>query len=203
VSDPNDPNDPNQPGSDHEPDEPPTSEGAAPPPPGPDYGDQAPRPGAAEFPPPPPADPTYPPPPGPTGAPGGPPPATGPGGAAFAEWPLRVQSALVDWFGPGLVAGLFQRTSIYWVLALAALIWAFYNAWLGGETGQSYGKRWAGTRVVKESDGSLIGGPMGIVRHLAHIVDAIICFIGFLFPLWDTKRQALSDKIVSTVVVKV
>lgn len=121
----------------------------------------------------------------------------------LVEWPKRAQSALVDWFGPGLVVGLFQFTDIYWVLALAALIWALYNAWLSGESGQSYGRKWAGTRLVKESDGDTLGGPMGVVRHLLHIIDAIICFIGFLLPLWDTKRQTIADKLAGSVVVKV
>ena len=39
------------------------------------------------------------------------------------------------------------------------------------------------------------------MRQLAHIVDAIICYIGFLFPLWDDKRQTLADKIMTTVCV--
>lgn len=128
--------------------------------------------------------------------------ASGPGGTTIVDWPLRAQSALVDWFGPGVVAGIFQGTGVYWVLALAALIWAFYNAWLSGETGQSYGRRWAGTRLVRESDGAVIGGPMGLIRHIAHAVDAVICFVGFLFPLWDYRRQTIADKIMSTVVIR-
>jgi uncharacterized RDD family membrane protein YckC len=32
-------------------------------------------------------------------------------------------------------------------------------------------------------------------------VDAFICYIGFLWPLWDTKRQTLADKIMQTVVI--
>jgi uncharacterized RDD family membrane protein YckC len=43
---------------------------------------------------------------------------------------------------------------------------------------------------------------MGVVRTIAHIVDSIICYIGWLFPLWDPKRQTLADKIVKTVVVR-
>jgi uncharacterized RDD family membrane protein YckC len=34
-------------------------------------------------------------------------------------------------------------------------------------------------------------------------VDAIICYIGFLFPLWDSKKQTIADKIVKSVVVVV
>ena len=43
---------------------------------------------------------------------------------------------------------------------------------------------------------------MAFLRDLAHFVDAVICYVGFLFPLWDSKRQTLADKIVSTVVVR-
>jgi hypothetical protein len=34
-------------------------------------------------------------------------------------------------------------------------------------------------------------------------VDSIICYVGYLFPLWDQQRQTLADKIMSTVVVVV
>ena len=43
---------------------------------------------------------------------------------------------------------------------------------------------------------------MAFVRDIAHIVDAIICYVGFLFPLWDGKKQTLADKMVHTVVLK-
>jgi RDD family len=42
---------------------------------------------------------------------------------------------------------------------------------------------------------------MAFVRDLAHIIDSIICYIGWLFPLWDARRQTIADKIMSTVVV--
>jgi hypothetical protein len=47
----------------------------------------------------------------------------------------------------------------------------------------------------------VLGGGMGIVRTIAHIVDSIICYIGWLFPLWDAKRQTIADKLVKTVVL--
>jgi len=34
-----------------------------------------------------------------------------------------------------------------------------------------------------------------------HIVDGLSLFIGYLWPLWDKKRQTFADKIMSTVVV--
>jgi hypothetical protein len=39
------------------------------------------------------------------------------------------------------------------------------------------------------------------VRQLAHIIDGAICYIGYLFPLWDAKRQTIADKIMGTICV--
>jgi hypothetical protein len=40
---------------------------------------------------------------------------------------------------------------------------------------------------------------MSLVRQIAHYVDQIVCCVGYLWPLWDKKRQTLADKIVGTV----
>jgi uncharacterized RDD family membrane protein YckC len=138
----------------------------------------------------------------PGAAPGGWGPGTSPWGPT-ADWPTRAQSAVVDWFGPSVVAGILAQVSfgLGAILGLAAFGWALYNGYLGGETGQSYGKKWAGTKVVNMENGQYIGGGNGVVRYIAHILDAIICYIGFLFPLWDEKRQCIADKVMKTVVV--
>ncbi|MDH5294715.1 MAG: RDD family protein, partial [Acidimicrobiia bacterium] len=58
-----------------------------------------------------------------------------------------------------------------------------------------------GLKIVKAADGQVLGGGMGIVRQIAHFVDAIICLIGYLFPLWDPQRQTIADKLLGTVVL--
>jgi uncharacterized RDD family membrane protein YckC len=125
----------------------------------------------------------------------------------YAQWPLRVQSALMDWAGPFIAAGLvgfiLPGSGLDFVGYLVALGWALYNAYLGGQTGQSYGKKWAGTRLLREADGQLIGGGMGIARYLLHIIDSLPCYLGYFWPIWDDKRQTFSDKILNTLVVKV
>ncbi|HEY5013550.1 MAG TPA: RDD family protein, partial [Acidimicrobiia bacterium] len=72
-----------------------------------------------------------------------------------------------------------------------------------GNTGQTIGKKVIGLKVVKEETGQPIGGGMSIVRAIAHVADSIICYIGWLFPLWDAKRQTLADKIIGTLVITV
>ena len=56
-------------------------------------------------------------------------------------------------------------------------------------------------KLISEETGQPIGSTNGIIRQFAHIVDSVICYIGWLFPLWDAKRQTIADKIMKTVVV--
>jgi len=91
--------------------------------------------------------------------------------------------------------------SLAWAVGWAYLIWNY--GYRQGTTGSSLGKSVMKVKVVSEVTGQPIGFGMSFVRQLAHIIDAIICFIGFLFPLWDAKRQTLADKIMTTVVLPI
>jgi uncharacterized RDD family membrane protein YckC len=71
-----------------------------------------------------------------------------------------------------------------------------------GRTGQSIGKKTMGIRLVDEGTGQPIGAAMAFVRDLAHILDQF-AYVGYLWPLWDAKRQTFADKILGTVVVEV
>jgi uncharacterized RDD family membrane protein YckC len=103
----------------------------------------------------------------------------------------------------------YPQESIIGVLAqgLASLAIFAYLLWnygyRQGTTGSSLGKSVMKVKVVSEVTGQPLGFGMSIVRQLAHFVDAIICYIGFLFPLWDAKRQTLADKIMTTVVLPI
>jgi uncharacterized RDD family membrane protein YckC len=84
---------------------------------------------------------------------------------------------------------------------LIALVLGAWNRWFrAGRTGQSVGKQVMGLKLVSERTGQPIGAGMAFVRDLAHIIDNIICYIGWLFPLWDAKRQTIADKLVGTLV---
>jgi uncharacterized RDD family membrane protein YckC len=86
---------------------------------------------------------------------------------------------------------------------VAYLIFSIWNRWIRtGRTGMSIGKERLGIKLVSEDTGQPIGAGMAFVRDLAHYVDGLICYIGYLFPLWDDRRQTLADKIVKTVVLK-
>ena len=90
--------------------------------------------------------------------------------------------------------------TVMWAAVLVGLAYFVWNyGYRQGTTGSSVGKSVMKFKVVSEVTGQPIGFGMSVVRSLAHFVDAIICFIGFFFPLWDSKRQTLADKIMTTV----
>ena len=81
--------------------------------------------------------------------------------------------------------------------ALAFLVWNY--GYRQGTTGSSVGKSVMKFTVVGEASGQPIGFGRSLLRQLAHTLDGLMCNIGYLFPLWDAKRQTIADKIMSTV----
>ncbi len=138
-------------------------------------------------------------------------------GRTLANWPQRVGAYLIDYLIaaiPAFVAVLlFSGTDpgespsagagvVAFLLYLVSLgVWIYNRAIQQGRTGQSWGKQVLNLRLVRMADGQPMGGGMAFVRDLAHIIDALPCYIGYLFPLWDTRRQTFADKIMNTVVL--
>jgi uncharacterized RDD family membrane protein YckC len=83
------------------------------------------------------------------------------------------------------------------LVGLAYVLWNY--GYRQGTTGSSIGKSIMKFKVVSEKTGQPLGFGLSIVRQLAHLVDSFLCGIGYLFPLWDGKRQTLADKIMTTV----
>lgn len=87
---------------------------------------------------------------------------------------------------------------------LGGLVWVVLNRWVkGGRTGQSFGRRVVGIKLVGEQSGAPIGAGSAFLRDLCHAADSAACYVGFLWPLWDERNQTFADKIVKTIVVTV
>ena len=82
---------------------------------------------------------------------------------------------------------------------LSLVIWVWNRVIQQGRTGQSVGKSVMNIVLVSSSTGEPPGGGTAFVREVAHIVDGLL-YIGYLWPLWDGRRQTFADKIVGTVV---
>ena len=82
---------------------------------------------------------------------------------------------------------------------LAFVIWN--QIIVQGQTGQSIGKKQIGIKLIAEQTGQPLGPLMTFVRMIAHVLDSI-CMIGYLWPLWDAKKQTFADKVMSSIVIK-
>jgi uncharacterized RDD family membrane protein YckC len=154
---------------------------------------------------PPPPPPGYGAPPPPAGY--GPPPGYGMpaagawAGPPLASWGTRAAAYFIDFViivVAELVIGFISRP-LGTLVGLGILIYFLY---MQGTTGATVGKGVMKIKVLREADGQVIGFGMSVVRYLVHIVDAIPCLVGYLWPLWDAKKQTFADKIISTVVVQ-
>jgi uncharacterized RDD family membrane protein YckC len=129
----------------------------------------------------------------------------------LAEWPQRALAYLIDFLVPTvvyfIVAVIFTAISstlggiVYGLGGLALLGYLIWLLIQQGQTGQTPGKRLVGLKLVKKDTGQVPGVGLSIGRYFAHIVDSVICYIGWLFPLWDANKQTIADKICNTVVV--
>jgi uncharacterized RDD family membrane protein YckC len=133
-------------------------------------------------------------------------------GAPFASWISRVGAYLLDALIIGVPAvviiligvsiGGGAGTAIAILGYLLALVFGLWNqVFRQGKTGQTIGKQIVGIKLIREQDGQPVGAGMAFLRGLAHVLDSIPCYIGFLWPLWDAKNQTFADKVCSTVVV--
>ncbi|MDO7868056.1 RDD family protein [Nocardioides jiangxiensis] len=90
----------------------------------------------------------------------------------------------------------------------ASYIWLFVRSIrnyvvIQGRTGQSWGKARKGLWVVNEQTGAVPGWGSCLGRMLLHSLINQAVYIDYLWPLWDKpKVQTLTDKILTTVVVK-
>jgi uncharacterized RDD family membrane protein YckC len=161
------------------------------------------------------------------GYPGGPVPGMPP----FASWGARLGALLVDMLilSPALIlygigysgfvgaATDCSTSSVYSsctpdypgyafpLIAIGGLLLfagGLFFAYQEGTKGQTPGKKALGIAVLREADGQVLGFGMAFVRRLAHALDSFCCAIGYLWPLWDSKKQTFADKIIKSVVVK-
>jgi uncharacterized RDD family membrane protein YckC len=134
-------------------------------------------------------------------------------GAPYASWIQRVGGYLLDALIIGVPAiiviligvaighGIGQALAVIgYIAAIGVGIWNV--VFRQGATGQTLGKQVIGIKLIRELDGQPVGAGMAFVRGLAHIVDSIACYVGWLWPLWDAKKQTFADKLCSTVVVR-
>ena len=142
-----------------------------------------------------------------------PPPPGGASSVTYSPWIKRVGGYIIRavvaavpmWIGIAIGGAIGGAIGV--LLTLAAVVFgvgaAIRMLIQRGHLGYDCGDAVVGQRLVKADTGQVLGsGGMVFVRLIAHIVDSIPCYIGYLWPLWDAKRQTFADKIMTTVVTE-
>jgi uncharacterized RDD family membrane protein YckC len=123
-----------------------------------------------------------------------------------------VISSLIDYVAPAIVLSLLLSLgtvtgSTAWHLVLATVAYLgllgfviWNSGYLQGTTGRSLGRRVARTKLVTIETSQPAGFGRTVARQICHGLEL---GIGYLWPLWDGKRQTFADKIVGTVVIRV
>jgi Mce-associated membrane protein len=138
-------------------------------------------------------------------------------GPALASWPARAGALALD-VVPGLgvfavlallayLATTVSQPGWLWLgyavaAAVVFLLIAVNRLLLPAITGWSLGRGLMGIAVVGR-DGTPVGILRLLARDIAHLLDTAALFVGWLWPLWDSRRRTFADLLLRTEVRRV
>jgi Mce-associated membrane protein len=127
----------------------------------------------------------------------------------YASWHARAGALALDVLpGVAVIAtmALLGVTTpvwgwLWWVFTatavLAAVATLVNRVVLPSVVGWTMGRAVVGIRVTTPT-GGLVGGFQLLGRELAHVLDTAALFIGWLWPLWDTRHRTFADLLLRT-----
>lgn len=86
------------------------------------------------------------------------------------------------------------------LMVVGLVVGIAWKPWFWTHGGQTPGYKLLGLKVVRQADGGPITGGQAVGRLLSYIVSAIF-YLGFIWILFDAKRQGWHDKLANTVVI--
>ena len=135
-------------------------------------------------------------------------------GARFLAW-------IVDGFIVGIVVTIFYAIG-FGVLAAGAsadssagagiglivmligvIVGVAYLPFFWARSGQTIGMKMLRLRLVRAMDGGPLSGGQAVLRLIGYWISAAVFYLGFIWILFDSKRQGWHDKIASTVMIEV
>jgi uncharacterized RDD family membrane protein YckC len=82
------------------------------------------------------------------------------------------------------------------------LLFVYLVLFDGGRRGATPGKRIVGIRVVDARTGAAIGYRRAAIRRLGYLLGGLVLYVGWLWLLFDPRRQAWHDKLAGSIVVR-
>lgn len=123
-------------------------------------------------------------------------------GEAAGFW-RRFAVAFID----GILVGIVDTILRYFLhgagSALAILVSFVYYTYFHGSTGQTPGDAALGIKVLDIETREVIGYQRAFVRALVAIVSYLVFLLGFLWMLWDPRKQTWHDKAAGSLPIRV
>ena len=129
--------------------------------------------------------------------------AIGLGAAAFQDCDRTTTGGTtsIECTADQLDAGLIGAAVAVGLLGLLLVAILYLRAL--GKTGQTWGRKMAGVKVISRSSGMPLGFGRALGRTLfANLISGQVCYLGYLWMLWDGEKQTWHDKVVGSIVVK-
>jgi Mce-associated membrane protein len=127
----------------------------------------------------------------------------------LARWHIRAAALAVDLL-PGvavvvtmaLVGGSVPWRSLWWWASISVSVFVLLatlvnRVVLPVTLGWSLGRALFGIEVVRP-DGAAVGVGRLMSREVAHLLDTLSVFVGWLWPLWDSRRRTFADLLLGT-----
>lgn len=133
-----------------------------------------------------------------------PPPAEelNPGHGPAAGFWRRFGGSLIDGIVLGVVSGILRYAIGNGLGTLLGLVVAaVYFTYFHGSAGRTPGNAALGITVVGIDDGRPIGYGRALGRWAMSYVSGIVILIGYLWMLWDPRKQTWHDKVVGSLPV--
>jgi uncharacterized RDD family membrane protein YckC len=106
----------------------------------------------------------------------------------------RFGASLIDGIVIGVVEVILRLLLGGFGQLLSVLASLGYFTYFHGTTGQTPGNAALGIRVVDVDSGEVIGYGRAAVRWLVSIASGLVILIGYLWMLWDPRKQTWHDK---------
>ena len=123
-------------------------------------------------------------------------------GEAAGFW-RRFAAAFIDALVVAVVQFILRLVLKDVGLALSIVFSFGYYTYFHGRTGQTPGDAALGIRVVDIDNGEVIGYGRAFGRALVAIVSTFVLLLGYLWMIWDVRKQTWHDKAVSSLPVRV
>lgn len=115
----------------------------------------------------------------------------------FVAFAIGMVGVFVDMYTPNRPLPL---SSLIVICTLVFSVAYYVVAW--SRTGQTIGKTMLGIKIVG-TDGKPLSGGQAFLRFIGYLVSGIVFALGFIWVLFDRKRQGWHDKISGSYVVDV